>query len=31
MTEADLLPQINFEDLIKDFVNKKCRRKLFNM
>jgi hypothetical protein len=23
-----LLRQINFEDLIKDFANKKCRRKL---
>ena len=29
MTETDLLCQINFEDLIKDFVNKKCRKKLF--
>ena len=28
MIEADLLRQINFEDLIKDFANKKCRRKL---
>ena len=25
MIEADLLCQINFEDLIKDFANKKCR------
>ena len=29
MIEADLLRQINFEDLIKDFANTKCRRKLF--
>jgi len=29
MIEADLLRQINFEDLIKDLANKKCRRKLF--
>ena len=28
MIEADLLRQINFEDLIKYFANKKCRRKL---
>ena len=28
MIEANLLRQINFEDLIKDFANKKCRRKL---
>ena len=32
MIEADLLRQINFEDLIKDFaINKKCRRKLFKV
>jgi hypothetical protein len=31
MIEADLLCQINFEDLIKDFANKKCRRKLFKV
>ena len=31
MIEADLLRQINFEDLIKDFANNKCRRKLFNV
>jgi hypothetical protein len=29
--EADLLHQINFEDLIKDFALKKCRRKLFKV
>jgi DNA (cytosine-5)-methyltransferase 1 len=29
--EADLLRQINFVDLIKDFANKKCRRKLFKV
>ena len=28
MIEADLLRQINFEDLIKDFANTKCSRKL---
>ena len=31
MMEADLLHQINFEDLIKDFALKKCRRKLFKV
>jgi hypothetical protein len=31
MIETDLLRQINFEDLIKDFANKKCRRKLFKV
>jgi len=31
MIEADLLRQIDFEVLIKDFANKKCRRKLFKM
>jgi hypothetical protein len=29
--EADLLRQINFVDLIKDFANKKCRGKLFKV
>lgn len=29
--EADLLRQINFEDLIKDFAMKKCRRKVFKI
>jgi hypothetical protein len=29
--EADLLHQINFEDLSKDFALKKCRRKLFKV
>jgi hypothetical protein len=28
MIEEDLLRQINFEDLIKEFANRKCRRKL---
>jgi hypothetical protein len=28
MIETDLLRQINFEALIKDFANKKCKRKL---
>ena len=31
MIEADVLRQINFEDLIKDFANTKCRRKLFKV
>ena len=31
MIETDLLRQINFEALIKDFANKKCRRKLFKV
>ena len=31
MSEADLLRQINFEDLIKYFANKKFRRKLFKV
>ena len=31
MIEASLLHQINFEDLIKDFANKKYRRKLFKV
>ena len=31
MMEADLLHQINFEDLIQDFALKKCRRKLFKV
>ena len=28
MIETDMLRQIDFEDLIKDFANKKCSRKL---
>jgi hypothetical protein len=31
MIEEDILRQINFEDLIKDFANNKCRRKLFKV
>ena len=31
MIEADLLRQINFEDLNKDFANVKCRRKHFKV
>jgi hypothetical protein len=31
MMEADFLHQFNFEDLIKDFALKKCRRKLFKV
>ena len=31
MIEADLLRQMNFEDLIKDFADKICRRKLFKV
>jgi hypothetical protein len=31
MMAADLLHQIKFEDLIKDFALKKCRRKLFKV
>jgi hypothetical protein len=31
MMAADFLHQINFEDLIKDFSLKKCRRKLFKV
>lgn len=31
MIEADLLRQINFEDLIKDFARKKSRRKHFKV
>jgi hypothetical protein len=29
MIETDMLRQIDFEDLIKDFASKKCSRKLF--
>jgi hypothetical protein len=29
MIETGMLCQIDFEDLIKDFANKKCSRKLF--
>ncbi len=31
MIETDMLRQIDFEDLIKDCANKKCRRKLFKV
>ena len=31
MIEGDLLRQINFEDLIKGFANKKCMIKLFKV
>ena len=31
MIETDLLGKNNFDDLIKDFANKKCRRKLFKV